>query len=666
MCLVLTNNIHAEDKKLLKNITLDGRGKKIDYDSSKTNEDNITFFIDFINKGNAKVQSLFSISNPNYNDAYFSIFIRDNGTVGVEIRNRDNFLLERPATIYNKIKGVFADNKIAININKKEKSIKIFANGYLMQKFNDYRDLNVIENLSTAMLGGVFRNNKTDMGFTGIINEFSILTNLSGDEICKITQDDSKHIIFSNKDNLKSNYYRIPTLITINNGTLLSSIDARKGGTHDARSNIDIAVAISNDNGNSWENISYALHFDDYKDEILWWPRDNKGKNLQIGGSASFIDSVLLQEENTGRIYLFADAMPYGIGFNNAVRNSGFKKVGNDVFLKLKKEGEKSFNYTIRENGRIYNDLLNTPTEYKVDKKWNLYRNNEPLKCDQYKVIVDGNTINEVKTDVKVNQNIFYKDSEFKVERTNFLVYTYSDDNGYTWEDFKIFKPFGNINDSVPLYGPGRGLQLKNGIHKGRLILSMYSSRTGEFGYIYSDDYGVNWNYIRSDLGKEGATAEAQTIEFSNGDLMTFYRTSIGKVGYVLSNDGGITWSNPQYLENINVAKYGTQLSVIKYSKLIDGKELVLLSMPIDSNGRKKGVIKLGLSSKDDTNHKIKWIKDYSIDDDKYGFSYSCLTELQNGDIGLHYEKWDSWSRNELHLANGLVFEKFTINELMK
>lgn len=54
----------------------------------------------------------------------------------------------------------------------------------------------------------------------------------------------------------------------------------------------------------------------------------------------------------------------------------------------------------------------------------------------------------------------------------------------------------------------------------------------------------------------------------------------------------------------------------------------------------------------------------YSVDTPQMGYSYSCLTELPDGKVGLLYEKYDSWSRNELHLKNILKYEKFTIDEL--
>ena len=43
---------------------------------------------------------------------------------------------------------------------------------------------------------------------------------------------------------------------------------------------------------------------------------------------------------------------------------------------------------------------------------------------------------------------------------------------------------------------------------------------------------------------------------------------------------------------------------------------------------------------------------------------HSCLTERRDGKVGILYEKYDSWSRNELHLKNILKYENFTIDEL--
>ena len=52
------------------------------------------------------------------------------------------------------------------------------------------------------------------------------------------------------------------------------------------------------------------------------------------------------------------------------------------------------------------------------------------------------------------------------------------------------------------------------------------------------------------------------------------------------------------------------------------------------------------------------------MDTPQSGYSYSCLTELPNGNIGVLYEKYDSWSRTELHLKNILSYEEYEVSEL--
>ena len=65
-------------------------------------------------------------------------------------------------------------------------------------------------------------------------------------------------------DEASSNYFRIPTLLTLSSGTVVATADARYGGTHDAKSNIDIAFAKSKDSGETWNTPTLPLVFDDY------------------------------------------------------------------------------------------------------------------------------------------------------------------------------------------------------------------------------------------------------------------------------------------------------------------------------------------------------------------------------------------------------------------
>lgn len=109
-------------------------------------------------------------------------------------------------------------------------------------------------------------------------------------------------------------------------------------------------------------------------------------------------------------------------------------------------------------------------------------------------------------------------------------------------------------------------------------------------------------------------------------------------------------------------------MSAINYSQKVDGKDVILLSTPTASSGRRAGKILVGVIT--DTGntgydrYTVSWDYQYEIDLADYGFSYSCMTELPDHRIGILYEKYDSWSRNELHLKDIMKYDIFTISEL--
>ena len=75
----------------------------------------------------------------------------------------------------------------------------------------------------------------------------------------------------------------------------------RFGGTHDSPNNIDIAVARSEDGGKNWSKPELPFHYEDYEDNTLEIP---VGTQTRVNQSASFIDPVLLQDEETERVFL--------------------------------------------------------------------------------------------------------------------------------------------------------------------------------------------------------------------------------------------------------------------------------------------------------------------------------------------------------------------------
>ena len=584
--------------------------------------------------------------------------------------------MSRPAVLDGLDHGAPAVNTVAFKADADTHTYKLFANGDLITTLeeDDWKFISDIAGVDNIALGATIRNGAAAYPYGGTIQDFAVYTEPLSDEALLEMTGATAHgtKIFYAGDGTGSNYYRIPTLLTLESGVVVSSIDTRYGGTHDARSNIDIGFSRSTDGGKTWSAPTLPLVFDDYAPQAVEWPRDLIGKNIQISGSASFIDTVLLEDRETGRLFLFSDAFTSGKGFNNVVGGTGFKEIDGVKYLKLHKSGDlpTAYNYSIRENGVIYDDTTGQPTQYSVDGDYRIMENGQYLTQKQYNVHFEGLILKEEQTDVDVKQCVFYKDSLFQLLPTNYLVYKYSDDEGLTWSDMKILGDFRDVNSRMVLFGPGVGTQIQNGPYAGRLIISSYNSVSGDYGYLYSDDHGETWSFVNTDLGGSGTFAEAQIIEFPDGTLQTYMRTGVGKIAYITSVDGGMTWSPSAYLPDIEVASYGTQLSVIRYSQMVDGKSVILLSTPTASDGRRGGKILVGMVT--DTGgtgydkYAVSWDYAYDVDLPAYGFSYSCMTELPDGSIGLLYEKYDSWSRDELHLKNIMRYDIFTLDELMQ
>lgn len=638
-----------------------------------------TIVISYKTTSENAVQSLLSVGNgtKGNQDRHFHLYITNAGGVGMELRNTDGefkYTLDRPAAVRGSYKGERVSNTVALKADKENKQYKLFANGELIATLEQeaFKFISDITGVDNVMLGGTMRQGTVAYPFGGSIESIQVYQDvLSDDELIAVT---GKTIyadnIFYAGDATKSSYFRIPSLLALDSGTVLAAADARYGGTHDAKSKINTAFAKSTDGGKTWGQPTLPLKFDDYVAKNIDWPRDSVGKNVQIQGSASYIDPVLLEDKKTHRVFLFADMMPAGIGSSNASVGSGFKEVDGKKYLKLhwKDDAAGTYDYSVRENGTIYNDTTNSATEYSVDGEYNLYKNGNAMLCKQYDYNFEGTKLLETPTDTDVNMNVFYKDADFKVFPTTYLAMKYSDDEGESWSDLQIVSTFKPEGSKFLVLGPGVGKQIANGEHAGRLIVPLYSKSSAELGFMYSDDHGDNWKYVEADQNTGGATAEAQIVEMPDGSLKTYLRTGSGYIAQVTSTDGGETWSERVPLTEIATTGYGTQLSVINYSQPVDGKPAILLSAPNATNGRKNGKIWIGLISETGNSGKdkysVEWKYCYSVDTPQMGYSYSCLTELPDGEIGLLYEKYDSWSRNELHLKNILKYERFNIDEL--
>ena len=133
---------------------------------------------------------------------------------------------------------------------------------------------------------------------------------------------------------------------------------------------------------------------------------------------------------------------------------------------------------------------------------------------------------------------------------------TASDDDGATWTPPRdVTRGTKHETGATTVAsGPGLGLQLTRGPHRGRLVMPF---NEGPYGHwqnyaAFSDDGGATWrcgeNAPGALLGERSQINEVQMVELSDGRLRLNTRQFAGaKVRKTaLSKDGGATWSAGQ------------------------------------------------------------------------------------------------------------------------
>lgn len=439
------------------------------------------------------------------------------------------------------------------------------------------------------------------------------------------------------KGTADSDYFRIPSLTTINNGRVFASADVRYGEGTDSPANIDTGVRFSDDNGESWSEINLVNHFTDFEDVSADEVKTS---------SASFIDSTAVADGN-GKIYLLCDACPAFMGapyakpFDNGYINGKIALCDKttEASLESEKLDETHYPYYIAdfENGFAPVKKFSDNTVYNgfyVDNEYNLYKmNNDSLE----KVMINQLDKLGNKTEKLTQANVFYACSPVKIYPAFYLWLRTSDDGGKSWS-----KPY-ILNPQIASRGftaacPGKGLVCQyNGSE--RVLFPIYDNNDGaeRTSVIFSDDGGATWQ--RSNKIKGGIfgikSSEGQLVMMNNGTLRMYSRNGAGYIGYSDSLDGGATWGKYHLDSELKYCS-NCMVSFINYSGTIDGQKAIIASYP-SAKKRKKGVVRIGLY---DENNKVNWKYHYSATSDEtdFTFVYSCLAELQDGNIALFYE----------------------------
>ena len=454
----------------------------------------------------------------------------------------------------------------------------------------------------------------------------------------------------SNPDGINS--YRIPALLKTDKGTLIAGADERRLHHYDW-GDIGMVVKRSEDKGQTWGDRITLTNL-----------RDNpKAKDPNIGSPVN-IDMVLVQDTETKRIFSVYDMFPEGKGIfgMSSEREVAYKEIDGKTYQILYREGENGA-YTIRENGVVYTPdgqatdyrVVVNPVKPAYSDKGDLYQGEQLLG------------------------NIYFtsnKTSPFRIAKDSYLWMSYSDDDGKTWSAPQDITPMVKADWMKFLgVGPGVGITLQNGPHKGRIVVPVYTTnRTNHLNgsqssrIIYSDDHGKTWHMgggVNDNRTLHDGTVvdssnmnnyyaqntEASVVQLNNGQLKLFMRGLTGDLQVATSNDGGITWDN-------NVARYDVPDVYVQMAAthtVQDGKEYILLANA-NGPGRKNGYIRVARVEEDG---ELTWLHHHLIQEGEY--AYNSLQQIGPKEFGLLYEH---------HEAGGnpytLSFKKFNWDYLTK
>lgn len=225
---------------------------------------------------------------------------------------------------------------------------------------------------------------------------------------------------------------------------------------------------------------------------------------------------------------------------------------------------------------------------------------------------------------------LFYNFMDLDKEKEVYYLHVMkSADNGKTWskpEDItsQIAKP--EWHKDFKFITSGRGILTS----EGRLLHTLVNLQKGVFLF-GSDDHGKTWFLIDSPVNPAD---ESKVMELANGDYMINARvnTKEGHRYVHISRDKGQTW---QTRPEKKLVDPGNNASIIRYSSKADGADQNRLLFSNSNSAKERENLTVRISYDEG--------KTWSDGKTIYpgGSAYSSMTVLENGDIGIFFEKDD-------------------------
>lgn len=407
-----------------------------------------------------------------------------------------------------------------------------------------------------------------------------------------------------------SRNYRIPTLLTTQKGTILAIVDQRFFNASDHPNRIHTVLRRSEDKGKTWsEPIT-----------VIAMPEN-----------AQTIDTCTVQDRDTGRIFMITDAFPETMTTFTVCGGTGWREEDGEK-CRILLNGEEQ--YLAHPDGRI--TFNGQPTDFRVDQKGDL-------------TDAEGNRLG----------NIWAEEASLRIYPTDYLYLLSSDDDGLTWK-FEQDLSKTTKEEWMKFYGcgPGNGIQLQHGPHKGRLLFPVYffnAHSRQSAALIYSDDHGATWHRgaspadgwvvdgkrIDSQTLEESKyeTLEAQLVELPDGTILYYMRNGEPVALGAYSMDGGETWAPEENFYDPNLTGPNGQFGIMQLNKKVDGKIAYACSLHLA--GENRGTVKIGVcqeipETKSGRKYGIEWKYVKGVWEGVY--AYSSICHVDDDHIGIFFE----------------------------
>ena len=181
--------------------------------------------------------------------------------------------------------------------------------------------------------------------------------------------------------------------------------------------------------------------------------------------------------------------------------------------------------------------------------------------------------------------------------------------------------------------GPGSGIQLQKGPHRGRLVVACDHIEAGTKHYyshvIYSDDHGRTWQLGGST--PQHQVNESEVAELSDGRLLLNMRNYAPgekhrKIAW--SDDGGLTWSDIR--SDSTLIEPICQASLLRYPFADEDRSILLFSNPASKTRRDSMTVRASFDEGRTWPAKRLLHTGHA--------AYSDLVKLPGGDVGILYE----------------------------